>query len=222
MTTKSENVSKAIMNKFGFTVTNNTTSSKRLAIIPSYLNRLGITLTGSVSDAEFVSDVDFAGESVTKKSALTSVINATAVLHHHDTTALNAAGYPVDVILDDATVDFIEEDKSTKTFAMAALNSTKKIIDFLEYIKTNPINVKNLTIISSDKTAFSADQEVAKLNPFTREKEVLIDNNMFYNKFQVAEDRIEVQFDNELELSDVLLWVMTVPAGAKMDIILRF
>ena len=131
---------------------------------------------------------------------------------------LVAAGYPVDVVLQDGVIEIDGND-----FAMEAANPSKKIYDFLTYIKTNPCLLKEVTIISSDKSAFSTDMEVAILDPFKRNPEQLIDMNQFYSKYQIAEDRIDLRFDKgELELSDVLLWTMNVPDNAEMSIILRF
>ncbi|MDD3687689.1 MAG: hypothetical protein PHE56_13105, partial [Bacteroidales bacterium] len=173
-----------------------------------------------------VTSVDFTAETVGQEKTIGKVTSkvekevlakVAVSQHRHNTAALKAAGYTVDTILDDATVKIDDGD-----FIMSAANPSKKIGDFLDYIKTNPIMVKEMTIVSSDKAAFSTDMEVATLNPFKRNPEELIDINKFFSKYQQVEDRIDIQFDQPLEISDVLLWTMNVPDGAKMQITLRF
>lgn len=246
-----ENVSNAIMNKFQFKIKNNTGATRKLAIVPAYLTTIisNSKFTGS-GDAEVfkkemedilnpgkievIKNVDFVGQATTKEnviqfSALTTLVEYIAgrlATPQGDidqklimpVDALVAAGYPVDVILQDQTIQI-----DNKDFVMEAANPSKKIYDFLTYIKTNPCLLKEVTIISTDKSAFSTDMEVAILDPFKRNPEQLIDMNQFYSKYQIAEDRIDLRFDKgELELSDVLLWTMNVPADAEMSIILRF
>jgi len=110
-----------------------------------------------------------------------------------------------------------------KNFVMSASDPSVKIEDFLNYIKTNPTPLKGLSIIASDKMAFETSMKVAKLNPFSREKEEQIDLGRFFNKFQNQDDRIDVSFaGSELELSDDLLWTVNVPAGVTMDFSLYF
>lgn len=230
-----EKVSGAIMNKFQFSIENTSDAVKKLAIIPAYHSTIGVDIVKkaiknisefTTTTAKAVVGVDFTGETTTDADFLQDLVPASTTenlvesieMHRHNTAALFAAGYPVDVILDDATVEF--EDEST--FVMASGNPAKRICDFLDFIKTNPQMLKEMTIISDDISVFSTDMEVAKLNPFTRSREALIDMNKFVDKYQNLEDRINITFDEPLEISDVLLWTMSVPAGAKMDIILRF
>ncbi|MBN2776242.1 MAG: hypothetical protein JXR36_01285 [Bacteroidales bacterium] len=246
-----ENVSNAIMNKFQFKIKNNTGATRKLAIVPSYLVfiKSEVEFSGNGDPAslkaamdaiinngkkDVVKSVDFVGETTAQENVVSA--DAIALLVDYlsqklafptgtvsnkqiaSTGALNAAGYAVDVILQDQTVQI-----DNKDFVMEAANPSKKIYDFLTYIKTNPCLLKEVTIISTDKSAFSTDMEVAILDPFKRNPEQLIDMNQFYSKYQIAEDRIDLRFDKgELELSDVLLWTMNVPDNAEMSIILRF
>lgn len=231
-----EKVSGAIQNKFQFNLENQTGEVRKIALIPGYMSTVGFDVVSEVAKAiseiafddqqEVVTSVDFTAETSQKEKTIGRVISkgekafisgVTVSQHRHNTAALKAAGYNVDTILDDATVVFKGGD-----FIMSAANPSKKIGDFLDYIKTNPIMVKEMTIVSSDKAAFSTDMEVAILDPFKRNPEELIDINKFFSKYQQVEDRIDIQFDQPLEISDVLLWTMNVPDGAKMQITLRF
>lgn len=186
------NVQKAIWNKFQFQIKSSSGKARKVAIIPSYLPTLGF-------------EVDPAKQSIVSH-------------HYHDVTALRAAGYMVDTVLDDANVKF--EDGYIE---MSTGNPTKTIRDFLHYIKTNPTLLKEMSIVSDTQDSFDTDMEVCELNPFTRNKEELIDISKFFDKYQQQSDRIDASFgNNELEVSDVLLWTVNVPAGSTMKITLRF
>lgn len=135
--------------------------------------------------------------------------------HMHDTTELVAAGVSVDAILDDGII----MDNVTVT----AAKSTSNVRNFLEYIKTNPTPLKEMLIVSSDASAFNGELELRKVSPFTLGAPQTIELNKFYDPYQQADDRVTVSFaENELELADDLFMGIIVPAGATLDITLRF
>lgn len=216
-----EKISGAIQDKFQFNIVNGTTTAKRVALVGAYFPRLTPiedTINALATSVDVVTEVDFTSEKVTKVTGWILKKNTASALNQIAIAPMVAAGYPVDVMLNDAAIP----DWKGGLVTMSAQNSTKKIADMLEYIRTNPVVLKEMTIVSSDKNAFQADMEVVKVNPFKRNPEEVIDLNKFFSKYQFVADRIDVVLDQPLELSDDLLWIVTVPAGASMNFTWRF
>lgn len=140
---------------------------------------------------------------------------ATVTKHMHDLVAILAAGIVVDAVLDDGII--------ATSVVVTAAKSTANIQNFLEFIKTNPLPLKEILIVSTDASAFNGEIELRKVSPFQLGAPQTIELNQFYDPYQQADDRITVKFgDNELELSDDLFMGLIVPAGATMDITFRF
>lgn len=226
-----EKVSGAIMDKFQFRVQNNGPAVK-LAIIPSYhqvqrfsrnifLEMFG--LFELVENGGFTTGKDVEGGKGGEggEAPPDIFVLGDILLNRMEKSALVNAGYPVDVVLADRILSPVK-DYSTIDIVMSATNPTKKIGDFLDYIKTNPCMLKELIITSSDISSFATDMEIAKLNPFSRTPEQLIDLNKFVSKYQNLKDRVNILFDQPLEISDLLLWTCNIPTGADMTFTLRF
>ncbi len=212
-----EHISKAIRDQFKFKLANLSGKTLRVAIIPAYLQKIGIKTT----DVEVVVNVtaDDDGELKIERQKFVKLEG----ISYSSPELLVNKGYPVDVVLADETVLIREDRDGKEEVVMSASDPSVRIEDFLNYIKTNPTPLKGMTIIASDKMAFETSMKVAKLNPFGREKEEQIDLGRFFNKFQNQDDRIDVSFTgSELELSDDLLWTVNVPAGVTMDFSLYF
>ena len=206
-----EHISKAIRNQFKFKLENGASKTVRVALIPAYLQKMNV----KTRIVDVVIGIDGDGEPET------SVIEMPVGVTYSNPELLVNKGYPVDVVLADEAVRV--GDGMNDVIVMSASDPSVRIEDFLNYIKTNPIPLKGMTIIASDKMAFETSMKVAKLNPFGREKEEQIDLGRFFNKFQNQDDRIDVSFTgSELELSDDLLWTVNVPTGVTMDFSLYF
>lgn len=203
-----EHISKAIRNQFKFKLTNTSKTTIRVALIPAYLQKIGV----KTSKIDVVVKVEADGTAKTEKITILEGIT------YSSPELLVNKGYPVDAVLADETVAI-----NDGSIVMLASDPSVKIEDFLNYIKTNPTPLKGLSIVASNKMAFETSMKVAKLNPFGREKEEQIDLGRFFNKFQNQDDRIDVSFTgSELELSDDLLWTVNVPANVAMDFSLYF
>lgn len=137
------------------------------------------------------------------------------VAHHHNTAALVAAGYSIDRIIDD--------DMSDANIAVQATNSERRIRDFLDFVKTNEVILRSMTIKATNTDAYDGDMEVSHLNPFKKVTPETIELNKFYSRFQENDDKIDIDFENDnMIINDTLLWVVNVPANTTMVFTLRF
>lgn len=185
----------ALGDKFQFSVQNKNAAggqALRVAIVPAYFDTLGIS-----------AEIDEDEETVN------------VATHHHNTTALKAAGYSVDRIIDD--------DMSDKEVAIQATNSERRIRDFLDFVKTNEVVLRSMTIKATSTDAFDGDMEVSHLNPFKKVTPETIELNKFFSRFQENDDKIDIDFENDnMIINDTLLWVVNVPANTTMVFTLRF
>lgn len=193
-------VSEAIGKKFQFKIKNTSASTdKRVAIIPAYFDTKKIVNTLTTSSG-----------------TITGVVS---VIDYSDPTNLNNAGLvaEVDVVLADAP-DGVNEVK------MSGVNG-RTIKELLDYRMTNALQLKSMTIKenSAEEGNFEHEMELCKVNPFNRQVTETIETSKFYDRYQYSKTKLDIDFgENELEICDDLLWVMTVPAGSDYTITLRF
>lgn len=153
------------------------------------------------------------------------VIDDGAIVKTYDNIdALNQAGFMVDGVLADGTADYTSTVTGKKVNLTCSANDpTKKIKQFLDYIKFNPQRLKHLDIISSVANNWTTNISVTFCNPFFDNKVQRINMNTFFSRFQYQNDRIGIDFkDSPLEFSDLLLLTYVVPAGATMQFVLTF
>ena len=208
-----------ILQRSNKVLTNNFTGDKKMASVPTAQkaigDKFGFKIVNGAATAKkigiipapyiprdgYALDLTPTKESVTKNM--------------HDITAITAAGIVVDAVLDDGII--------ATDVTVTAAKSTASIQNFLEFIKTNPLPLKEILIVSSDASAFNGEIELRKVSPFQLGAPQTIELNQFYDPYQQADDRITVKFgENELELSDDLFMGLIVPAGATLDITFRF
>ncbi len=190
-----ENIASALSPKFQFEIQNNDQNARKVAIIPGYL-----------STDDYIAKLDNSDVTITK-------INSSP-------KSLKRAGFNVDCVLADEEA-IVEGTKST--IAMKPGNPDYSIMNLREYIKTNPSVLKKMTIVSNDQTAFDTDMEITELNPFDKNKQQTLDLSNFFDRYQYQSDRIDLLFkETGLELSDTLLWIVTIPSTCTMKFILYF
>lgn len=128
--------------------------------------------------------------------------------------ALIAAGYPVAACADDGTYDGI-------TFS--GVDTAKTIRSFRDYMHLNPRPLKGLQIVAPNANAFNTTMKVTASSPFQRAAEKDINIIDFFSAYQYQDDRVMIDFTaNELEISDITMLIVNIPAQTKMSFILKF
>lgn len=199
-------------------LTNNFTGDKKMANVPTAQKAIGDKFGFKIANASATAKkIGIIPAPYIPRDGYNVDLDApgTVTKHMHDITAITAAGIVVDAVLDDGTI--------ATNVNVTAAKSTANIQNFLEFIKTNPLPLKEILIVSTDASAFNGEIELRKVSPFQLGAPQTIELNQFYDPYQQADDRITVKFgDNELELSDDLFMGLIVPAGATLDITFRF
>lgn len=189
------NVDQGLGKVFGFTVTNGVASNVNMALVPANF------------DTERY------------------VIDDGAVIKTYDNIdALNRAGFMVGAVLADGHADYTSDlTKTVVDMTCEPTDPSRTIKQLLDYIKFNPQRLKHVDIISSDKNMFNGNLSVTFCNPFYKNRVQEVQMTTFYSRFQYAEDRIGIDFeDNSLEFSDLLLFIATIPAEATVQFIMKF
>lgn len=207
-----------ILQRSNKVLTNNFTGDKKMANVPTAQkaigDKFGFKIANAAATAKKIGIIP-APYIPRDGYELDLTAPGTITKHLHDTAAIRAAGIVVDAVLDDGTI--------ATSVTVTAAKSTANIQNFLEFIKTNPLPLKEILIVSTDASAFNGEIELRKVSPFQLGAPQTIELNQFYDPYQQADDRITVKFgDNELELSDDLFMGLIVPAGATLDITFRF
>lgn len=187
------NVDAGVDKFFGFSVTNNGANNIAMALVPA-----------NFDTERYVID------------------NGDVVKTYDNITALNTAGYNVGAVLADGTTNATINGK-TVNVTNAPTDPTRTIKQFLDYIKFNPQPLKHLDIVTSNTNMWAGNMEITFCNPFFQNKTQRINMNTFFSRFQYQSDRLGIDFaGNNLEFSDLLLWTVTIPAGATVQFILTF
>lgn len=143
----------------------------------------------------------------------------TVVYHRHNITEIVNAGFNVDAIIDDNTT---LTSKGVE-LSFASSNAKYSIRAFLDFIRTNPMSLKELRIISKNGTAtaeaFSSEMEISTAEPFNGAGVQSIDLAEFFDAYQNQNDRIKISFtDKKVILDDQLIWIVNLPASADLEI----
>lgn len=152
------------------------------------------------------------------------VIDDGAVIKTYDNVdALVDAGYQVDGVLADGASDYTSKALKPVKWTCAANDPMRTIKQFLDYIKFNPQRLKHLDIITSNTNMWTGNMSITFCNPFFTNKISRVQLNTFFSRFQYQSDRLGIDFDqNQLEFSDLLLFITTIPAGATVQFIFTF
>ncbi|MDL2309029.1 hypothetical protein LJC53_05550 [Bacteroidales bacterium OttesenSCG-928-C03] len=144
-------------------------------------------------------------------------------LAYNSIDEINKAGYNVEAVLCEGAFTNTVNEVVTADVAMQAADPARTIRHFLDYIKLNPIKLKNLEIVSDDANMFDTNMVLTFVNPFFKDQEQSIDLSTFYDLYQEATDRIRLDFTgNEVELSDISLLMAVIPPACKGKFIFRF
>ena len=113
--------------------------------------------------------------------------------------------------------------KSSPSLTCSANDPMRTIKQFLDYIKFNPQYLKHLDIITSNTNMWATNLAITFCNPFFKNKESRVQLNTFFSRFQYQSDRLGIDFDkNQLEFSDLLLFIVAIPASATVQFVMTF
>lgn len=152
------------------------------------------------------------------------VINDGAVVKTYDNIdALRAAGYMVGGVLADGHADYKSTDDTDVDITCASNDAMKTIKQFLDFVKLNPQQLKHLDIISSNINQWSSSLTITFCNPFFDNKRQRVNLTPYFSRFQYQNDRIGIDFQgNALEVSDLLLLVINIPASTTAQFVMTF
>lgn len=198
-----KNISQGIANQMTITVVNNNIAyALPFALIPANFDTLKIDVATTISEG-----------------VATNVVTKT----YNDVAEMQAAGFTIDgVACDGGDDNGKQSSKGSISYACFSADPARSIKKFLDYIKLNPVRLKNIEIVSSDVNAFDTNMMLTYVNPFFKNAEQQIDLSVFYSLYQEATDRIRMDLDGKVELSDLSLLTAVIPASTKMKFILRF
>ncbi len=171
-------------------------------------------------------NIDVEGFATTAETVSGSLVYST-VKHHHDVSGLVKEGFGVDTVLDDA-VAAVTVSGETANVTMQAADSTKSIRHALEYLKTNPRDVKQISIVVgvtglADKSAAFKTMSLANMNPFHREAARDIDLQQFFSENQFQSGKITMSYaKGDFCWGDDLFWSIVVVKGTSLDITVEF
>ena len=150
------------------------------------------------------------------------IVDGAVVKTFDNIAALNEAGYNVGAILADGTADYTYG-RTVVNMTCSANDPMRTIKQFLDYIKFNPQRLKHLDIITSNVNMWTGSMSITFCNPFYENKISRVNLNTFFSRFQYQNDRLGIDFgQNNLEFSDLLLFITTIPAGATVQFVFTF
>ena len=147
-------------------------------------------------------------------------VDGKQVIRYDNAEEMRKAGYIANCALDDGT--FIDP-ITNEEISMTALNPSRTIRNFLNYLKNNAHAMVKMTIISDDQNSFDTDFEILNINPFSRAGSTDVSLSTLLSRFQTVNDRIVATFiGNELIVNNTLLWLATIQPNSKMRFVFEF
>lgn len=192
------NVSEGIINHMTIIVKNNASTPLPFAVIPANFDTLRIK-----------------NQLVTESDTITGV---NSIIEYNNCADMQAAGFPIKGVACDGGYD----NDSDIDYDCCAADPSRTIKQFLNYIKLNPTRLQSMEVVSTDANAFDTNMKLSYVNPFFKNAEQEINLSVFYSLFQQATDRIRMDFDGKVELSDLSLMTAIIPAETEMKFIMRF
>ena len=186
------NILEAIGNKFQFKVANADSSDHIVALIPGHYDVLGMTVTQ-------------AGTSPFAVSAVTP--------HFHNATNIRAAGWSCDVVADDGDCD--------NSVTCTAILSQFKIRQFLEFLRFNPVTLREMIIQADDDEVFENTLTIASVTPLTDKGKTNLNLADYYDRYQQLSNKIVIPNLN-LPIDDTSIMQMTINDGRTVTFTFKF
>lgn len=141
---------------------------------------------------------------------------SSGALHYHNKQALIDSGIVVDAIVDDGIWDL---DNGEGAVTIYGNEPTKKIRDFLEYIKFYTPTLSLITIHSANVAAYRGSLRLQQPNPYYDSQRMPVDLNRYFSVMQYHDNKIDIPFSGvDLKLTPDLLFIMPVPANSIVSI----
>lgn len=185
-----QRVSKALGDRFAFTLKNAGAATMVVALLAAFFDTLAVTA---------VTDPGTHVTTVTKK--------------YNDATAIAAAGYACNAVLDDGTI--------AADLTAVSGNAEMSIRQFREYIKCQGKQLVDMTVQANNVAAFNQAIKVIKCTPLGGSKPDYLYLTDFKSVDQSANDKINVR-DINLEMDFDTLMLMPIAAGHEVTITLIF
>ena len=175
--------------EFSMTINNTYTTDKKIAILNSIFDVMGVnpvTLSGN-------------GETVTP------------TLHHHNVAHVQTAFPTIDAMIDDGTVL-----TDGAGHSITVTGTDKTVREWLNYIKSNSIRVPRMKIASSNTAAYQKKLIFRERYPFQDVGETIISLSNFYKANQQQDKFIDVE--REVQINAKTLAVLEIPASTAVTI----
>lgn len=185
-------VSKALGERFTFTVKNTTGAAVVIAILAACFDTLALAPEMDSSTPP---------EMVGTKKSYTSA------------AAIAAAGYDCDYVLDDGTI--------VAGLTARSANSKMSIRHFREYIKQSGRVVVDMSVMANNSAAFNETIEVVKASPLIGSASQFLPLSEFRSVDQSADDKINVD-GLQLEMTYDTLMLLPIENGIEYTISFKF
>jgi hypothetical protein len=189
-----ELVSKALGERFSFTLKNTTGAKVVVAILAAYFDTLSLA---AATTAE--------GDPLVYTTAITKKFT--------DAAAIKAAGYDCDHVLDDGTI--------VTNLVAASSNSKMSIRAFREFIKNEGRVLVDMSVQANNVAAFNETLEVVKCSPLRGSAPQYLPLNEFRSVDQSATDKVNVR-QIGLEMTYDTLMLLPIENGHEISLSFKF
>lgn len=193
-----ENLSKALSRKFAFRVHNQDAADRVLAIMPAFYDTEIIGVD--------VDPVTHVAHVIRRKSSPGEIVKA---------------GYTCHAVADDYDGTEIAG-SDQENVKCTAINPAFNIRAFREFVKTNPLVVKDI-IVQQEEGEGVYDQvlRVVHASPIEKKGEDYLSLNEYLSEYQNNTKKVSIRNLN-LGIDDTTLLLLNIPAGAKATFTLNF
>jgi len=181
---------------FQFKVKNTFGANKVIALFPAYYDTIGLTV-----GLDSGSDVSY------------------GALHYHDKKAIAAGGNYVDCVIDagDILVDTVTP---TKKVTITEVEGT--IRDLVNFVKHNPTRVVELRVEAADRSAYTSDLTLRRVNPFLKGDDVPVKIKNYFDPNQFQTGMVIVDKPFQLDANTLALWTIPALANGVADVEVTF
>jgi len=146
----------------------------------------------------------------------TAVADSSGNIKYSSVAELNKDGIPVQFVAADG-----DTTNGGITLTCSPVRPEKTISAFLNYIKTNPKGVAQISLRSpsGNVSVYQNTIQLQKTNPFNQPERIPISTDQFFSPTQYQDTRIDIDMlAASLNLDDTLLMFLTVPANSTVGI----